>query len=195
MATLQSVLEDIRNLNKLSNSLLDLAKASSDPSSIHLQPLRIDEVLWETSEELTGVKNDYHVDIRFLKTIDDDRELMVFGNRHLLKTAFINLMDNGCKFSPDKTVNVSIDSQDQQISLAFSDKGIGIDKEDLANLTEPFFRAKNAGTFQGSGLGISLVYKIIRLHKGSLDFASTPNEGTTVTVSIPVMLLPGTRPA
>jgi len=187
VATLNSVLEDIRNLNKLSNSLLDLAKASSDLSAVHRQPLRIDEILWETGEELTGVKSDYNIDIQFIRPIEDDRELMVFCNRHLLKTALLNLMDNGCKFSPDKTVEVSLDMKDHQIILTFTDKGIGIDLEDLASISEPFFRAKNAGTILGSGLGLTLSARIIELHQGSLTIDSLPGKGTTVTVTIPVM--------
>ena len=99
-AILESVLEDIKNLNALSNGLLDLAKASSDISEIALLPLRIDEILWETRAELLERKKDYKVSIEFSKPIEDEKELTVLGNHHLLKTAIVNLMDNACKFSP-----------------------------------------------------------------------------------------------
>ena len=97
-AILESVLEDIRNLNTLSNGLLDLAKASSDISAITLHPLRIDEILWETRAELIERKRDYKILIEFSQPIDDENELIILGNHHLLKTAIVNLMDNACKF-------------------------------------------------------------------------------------------------
>ena len=105
---LESVLEDIKNLNALSNGLLDLAKASSDISAIVLHPLRIDEILWKARDELNEEKKAYNIAIKFSEPIEDEKELTVLGNDHLLKTAVINLMDNACKFSSDKSVEVEL---------------------------------------------------------------------------------------
>ncbi len=186
-AILESVLEDIKNLNELSNGLLDLAKASSDISAIALRTLRIDEILWETRAELIDRKKDYNISICFSEPIDDEKSLMVLGNHHLLKTAIINLMDNACKFSPDKSVEISLSVKDKYIVAEFADKGIGIDQADIEKIFQSFFRAKNAKNIFGNGLGLSLTDKIIHLHRGTIAIDSQLNKGTSVTICIPFL--------
>ena len=182
---LESVLEDIKNLNALSNGLLDLAKASSDISAISLHPLRIDEIIWETRSELTNNKKDYKIFIEFREPIDEEMQLTILGNEHLIKTAIINLMDNACKFSPDNSARVSLYIDKKSLITKISDNGSGIDTADLENIFHPFFRAKNTGSIPGNGLGLSLAKKIIELHKGTILVNSVLNEGTTVFVCLP----------
>jgi len=186
-AILESVLEDIKNLNALSNGLLDLAKASSDISAIALLPLRIDEILWETRAELIDRKKDYKISIEFIQPIDDENELIISGNHHLLKTAIANLMDNACKFSPNKSVEIFLSVKAECIVAEFTDKGIGVDPEDLDKIFHPFFRANNAKNISGNGLGLTLTERIIRIHRGTILIESQLQQGTTVTVSIPFL--------
>jgi signal transduction histidine kinase len=186
-AILESVLEDIKALNSLSNGLLDLAKASSDISAIAIHPLRIDEILWETREELIVRKNDYKISIQFSEPIEDEKELTVFGNDHLLKTAIVNLMDNACKFSSDKSVEIFLSVENMHFVAEFTDRGIGIDTDDMERIFQPFFRAPNAKNISGNGLGLSLTDKIIHLHHGTISIESQLNKGTIVTVRIPYL--------
>jgi len=183
---LHSVLEDIKNLNELSNGLLDLAKANSDVSDILLRNIRIDELLWEARSDLLSRKEDYKILIRFDTPIKDENLLMVFANEHLLKTAIINLMDNACKYSQDKKVEITIQISDRNIKIIFRDEGIGIDTEDLKKIFEPFFRAKNAKNRPGNGLGLALTRKIISIHSGIAEMDSVLNKGTTVSITLPL---------
>lgn len=187
-ATLESVLEDIKNLNAISNGLLDLAKASSDISAVALHALRIDEILWQTRAELMQRNKNYNISINFSHHIEDEKQLMVLGNDHLLKTAIANLMDNACKFSTNKSVEVLLSVKNHCIIAAFSDNGIGIEKTNMDNIFLPFFRAENAKNIPGNGLGLSLTDKIIRLHRGTLSIDSIINQGTTVTICIPCII-------
>ena len=182
---LESVLEDIKNLNALSNGLLDLAKASSDISAIALLPLRIDEILWETRAELIERKRDYKIAIEFSQPIDNENELIVLGNHHLLRTAIVNLMDNACKFSNDKSVKIYLSIKAKDIVAEFIDRGMGIDPTDMGSIFHPFFRAQNAKNVTGNGLGLSLTEKIIRIHRGKIAIESQLLKGTKVTISIP----------
>jgi len=184
-AILESVLEDIKNLNALSNGLLDLAKASSDISAIALHPLRIDEILWQTRTELIERKKDYIISIKFREPIEDEREITVIGNDHLLKTAIVNLMDNACKFSSDKSVEIVLSVRNNYIVTEFIDKGIGINEVDMENIFHPFYRATNAKNVPGNGLGLTLTDRIIRIHHGILSIDSKVNKGTIVIISIP----------
>lgn len=182
---LESVLEDIKNLNALSNGLLDLAKASSDISAISLHPLRIDEIIWGTRSELTNNKKDYRIFIEFKEPIDEEMQLTIMGNEHLIKTAIVNLMDNACKFSPDNSARISLYTEGKNIVTEISDNGPGIDPADLKNIFHPFFRAQNVRNIPGNGLGLSLSKKIIEIHKGSISINSLLNKGTTVIVCFP----------
>jgi len=186
-AILESVLEDIKNLNDLSNGLLDLAKASSDISAIALHPLRIDEILWETRAELIERKRDYKISIEFSQPIDDENELIILGNHHLLKTAIANLMDNACKFSSDKSAEIFLSVKSQNFVAEFKDKGMGIDPKDMDKIFHPFFRATNVKNIYGNGLGLTLTEKIISIHRGEISVESHLCEGTIVTVNIPFL--------
>jgi signal transduction histidine kinase len=182
---LESVLEDIKNLNLLINGLLDMAKVSSDISTITFQKLRFDEILWETRGELIQRKKEYDITINFSNSINDEEKLKVSGNKYLLKIAILNLMDNGCKFSPDKSVKVYLSASDKDIHVEFRDQGIGISADELEKIFHPFFRASNAKSIIGYGIGLSLTDKIIILHKGKITVDSKLNEGTIITISIP----------
>jgi len=184
---LQSVLEDIKNLNELSNGLLDLAKVSSDVSDISLRDLRVDELLWQTRSELLSRKMDYKILIHFDEPIEDESNLVVPANEHLLKIAFVNLMDNACKYSQTKEVEINLRIVGRNIQIDFQDKGIGIDSDDIKNIFEPFFRAKNAKTIPGNGLGLSLTQKIISIHKGKIEINSVLNTGTSISVFLPLL--------
>jgi signal transduction histidine kinase len=186
-AVLESVLEDINNLNALSNGLLDLAKASSDISAIALHPLRIDEILWITRAKLMERNKIYNISIKFNELIEDENELTVLGNEHLLKTAIINLMDNACKFSSNNSADVSLTVEGKFIVVEIIDSGIGIDKADIENIFHPFFRANNAKNIFGNGLGLSLTDKIIKLHHGTIKIESQLQVGTKVMVVIPYL--------
>lgn len=179
------ILQDARRLVKLSNGLLDLAKASYDQSEIAFKELRLDELILDTRQNVLKSNPGYKVNIIFEREIEDDDFISVLGNEYLLKVAFTNLIENGCKFSDDKQSAISISFYERNVIIRFSDTGIGIAPEELANIFTPFFRGSNQKYTDGNGIGLSLTDKIIRLHKGSLSVASRLREGTTFTIELP----------
>jgi signal transduction histidine kinase len=179
------ILQDAHRLVKLSNGLLDLAKASYDKAEIAFKEVRLDELLLDTRQAVLKSNPDYGVNIIFEREIEEDDFISVFGNEYLLKVAFTNLIDNGCKFSDDRQSTVAISFHAKNVILRFSDTGIGISSEDIANIFTPFYRGANKKYAEGHGIGLSLTDKIIHLHQGSLSVASRVSEGTTFTVELP----------
>ncbi len=118
--------------------------------------------------------------------VEDVKDHKVLCNQNLLKTALINILDNACKFSSNKPVQIKVRSNNGHIILNVIDHGVGIDVSDLDKIATPFYRGANVINVKGSGVGLSLSAKIIELHKGTLSINSVLNRGTTVTVSIPV---------
>ncbi|MGV2479920.1 UNVERIFIED_CONTAM: HAMP domain-containing histidine kinase, partial [Salmonella enterica subsp. enterica serovar Weltevreden] len=121
----------------------------------------------------------------FEHDFESDHEISVKGNEYLLKTAFCNLFDNGCKFSKDHQSTVSVSFQTDKILLMFTDKGIGITEEDFQHIFTPFYRGENKAFADGNGIGLSLTQKIIQLHQGKITVISAPAAGTVFTVELP----------
>ena len=181
---ISNALKDAKKLVKLSNSLLDLAKANYDPSEIAFRQVRIDEILLDAQLQVQKSDPNYNIAIHFENDFEDDDQITISGNEYLLKVAFVNLFENGCKFSQNKQSKVIITLLKEKIILQFVDNGIGISEEDLKDIFKPFYRGSNKVYADGNGIGLSLTQKIILLHKGTISIASDQKSGTVFTVEL-----------
>jgi signal transduction histidine kinase len=184
---LHSVLEDIKNLNLVSNRLLLLAQTSSRTSGTDFRPLRIDDIIWLSAAELRKRNPDYRISVELDEALVDDEQLTIAGNELLLKTLVTNVLDNGCKYSADHSVVVNIKPRTNTVMLIVRDHGIGIEADDLQHVFEPFYRGKNAVSVRGHGIGLSLVDRIVKLHEGTIRMISKPGEGTTLIITFPFL--------
>jgi len=183
--TLKSVLIEGEKLSQLTTGLLNLARVSFDDSQLIIEDVRIDELLWETKELLLSQNKDFNIHIEYLEMPEDPDKLIIKGNKQLLQVALGNIMENACKFSDNKTVKAILKFNPENIHITIIDRGIGIPTDDLKNIFEPFYRATNARSYSGSGVGLSLTQKIIKLHKGNIEISSVLNEGTKVEIKFP----------
>ena len=179
---LKSLLEDTRKLGALSTQLLLLAQTSSinHPHSFAL--LRIDELLWDAKEDLIRAHTAYIINIQFDLGLNDEA-LLIRCDGQLVKTVFINLMDNGCKYSPDRTVLVTLKSVDGGPQIEFENRGIGVAADEVTTIFDPFIRGTNTGNIKGYGIGLSLASQIMKLHGGAIRL-ELPLEGVTRFVTI-----------
>jgi len=174
----ENALTDARKIEKLSNGLMDLARASYHTDQIKMIPVRLDEILLDASAMLMKAHGDYNVDLIFGDDTDDDRMVTINGNEYLLRTAFVNLMENNCKFSNNHSSTVYISFAYNKVIVCFSDTGIGISQEDLEQIFKPFFRGENRHFSSGNGIGMALVERIVKLHGGTISVSSQQGEGT-----------------
>lgn len=182
--TLQLISKDIKNLRTLTNNLLELA--NNDETLLqHFEEVRIDEILWSIRDEMVKQKPEYTIHINFEKLMDSEKYIICKGITKLLETAFINIIDNACKFSDNKSVEIKITSDKTNIILFFTDKGIGMPESYLKHVFEPFYRGSNTMGIHGNGIGLSLVHRIVKLHSGKIFIRSKLNEGTTVELVLP----------
>lgn len=182
---IDNALKDARKIERLSIGLLDLAKANHTIDQITIHPVRLDELLIDACRIIARVNPEYKIDMIFENESDDDKSLTINGNEYLLRTSFVNLIDNNCKFSPDKSCIVKIYIQKEEVIISFSDKGIGIPKEDIEYIYTPFYRGKNKEYSTGNGIGLAFVKQIIELHHGNITIQSAINEGTCFKVTLP----------
>lgn len=183
--TLRLILQDAQRLSRLSTDLLDLAKTAYDPSGIQFSPLRPDEVLLDARQAILKANPGYRVLLHFEKEMEEGDCITVTGNEYLLRVAFSNLIENACKFSPDKQCCITIRFIADRIVLEFRDNGIGIPPEDLENIFTPFFRGANKRYAPGNGIGLSLTQRIVTLHRGNLTVTNRAGSGTAFTISLP----------
>jgi two-component system, OmpR family, sensor histidine kinase ArlS len=182
---IESALGDTKKLVRLSNSLLDLAKASYDTNEISFKPVRIDEILLDARQLVLQANPRFKIAIQFEEDLNEAQEISINGNEYLLKTAFFNLLENGCKYSKDKQCCVFISFYEKLIVLKFSDIGIGIPEEEIEHIFKPFFRGSNQEFSEGNGIGLALVLKIIKLHQGRIDVQSTLEKGSVFKIVLP----------
>jgi len=105
------------------------------------------------------------------------------------RQVLINLLSNAIKFSHEGgTVTVTLKRQGAMLNIGVTDKGIGMDHDAVSRIGEPFFQVQDglARRYEGTGLGLSIVKGLVDLHGGSLRAVSTPGEGTTVSVLLPL---------
>lgn len=176
--TLINAKSDAGRMIQLLNGLLDLAKASYDESKISMTNIRIDEVLLDARESVLKGHSNYNINLQFNLEAEDLEKLQIRGNEYLLKTAFANLLDNNCKFSNDHLSTVHISFDNDHIVLCFSDTGVGIPAEDLEHIFVPFYRGSNKTYTTGNGIGMTLVKRVVLLHKGTISVDSEVGKGT-----------------
>lgn len=183
--TLQSVLEDTRQLNRLSNGLLALAKVGMDESAVKLGEVQLDEVFWQVRSELLKAYPHYAIEVDTTQISEEKTHLAVWGNEALIRIALTNLLENGCKFSADDTVNVRFVTIPDIFQISFQNTGAVIPKEELPQIFKPFRRGSNARKAAGHGIGLSLTARIIKLHHGTLSVESSEGQGTIFAIQLP----------
>ncbi|MFA5327600.1 MAG: HAMP domain-containing sensor histidine kinase [Prolixibacteraceae bacterium] len=168
--------DDLRKLNQLINSLLELAHLNRD-NSIHQSVIRVDELIFNSIQDIK-TKYPGRKILPKIEYSENEQDLFITGNAGLLEIAFKNLIDNACKFSNDD-VHIAVSFTDEQVIVAFSDRGIGIPDSEIKRIFKAFNRGTNAKFIGGFGIGLSLVAKIVELHHAEFNVSSVENKGTS----------------
>ncbi len=183
---LLSVYDDVKNLNRLTRSLLELAKASGTTDGMELSLVRIDEILMKLPVELRKTNELFKVELHFDTFPEDEDKLLVFGNADLLESAVKNIVLNACKYSDDHTANVGLNFSDYELRIVVTDQGPGIKQEEHTLVFQPFFRSNHESSTEGFGLGLSLASRIIKLHKGNIHLSNNEPNGSVFTIALPI---------
>ncbi|MFD2572968.1 sensor histidine kinase [Spirosoma soli] len=186
--TLQSLQEDTRTLTQLTTTLLELANVSIQTSNMPLEPVRIDELLWEVKTQYQEWHPGAQVELNFTDFPDDEEALLTQGNRPSLRVLLMNLVDNACKFSPAKTAQIGFCAKGGTITVTVFNEGKPIPAADIPHIFEPFFRSNaTAQSSRGHGVGLAVVAQITQIHQGNISVRST-TKGTTFTLTLTSLL-------
>ena len=180
--SLKALQEDTRSLTQLTNTLLNLANTVVSSETMQRLPIRVDELLWEAKSQLQKWHDDYNIQIDFNDFPEEEDALIMLGNEASLKVALMNLMDNACKFSENRTVLINFMASTEEISISFFNNGPIIPATDLPYIFHPFYRSNStAKATKGHGVGLAIVSQIVKLHNGTVNVVSNET-GTTFTL-------------
>jgi signal transduction histidine kinase len=182
---LTRLVDDLKKLNGLLNSLLELAQINRD-NNILLEKVRIDEIIYNAIHQVKTKYQGRKI-IPKIRYPENENDLLINGNSGMLTIAFKNLIDNACKFS-NEDVFLEILILDNSINIIISDKGIGIPSDELEGIYRPFKRGSNVKFKGGFGIGLALVAKIIEIHGAILRVYSIENEGTRIELLFKKMI-------
>lgn len=178
--SLEIIAYEAERLNALVNNLLSIARIEPEHNSLENESLRIGHLLEEV-KQFAG----YHWPdrkIAWSPLTDHELERSIYGNFPLLRSALCNIIDNACKYGGGDPVEVQVSIVGNRFHFTVRDRGIGIPSNEMPLVLQPLYRCTNARAFRGQGIGLPLVDRIIKLHKGELDIRSHDAEGTVVRV-------------
>ena len=184
-SVLNSSLNEIIIIEKTINDLLFLAKNEKDILIDNQEDIYFDEIIDESINEVKSFAKLNQIEINFI--LEDTIEYKGYSN--LLKIALKNVLKNAIQFShKNSQIIVKSYKKGSFFEISVQDFGIGIEKNEQIKIFEKFYRTdksrnKNSG---GTGLGMSILKKIVDIHKGTINIHSKENIGTTITISFPI---------
>lgn len=174
--SLQYILEEIERIDYIVKGLMDFAS----PTKLHLELQSLTPVLQSVLTLMEANLTHHQIEL----SLDLAPDLPDFNfDTDKIKQAFMNVVLNAMEAMPQGgTLTISTFQENERVCIRICDTGIGISEEDVEHLFEPFFTRKTKGT----GLGLANVKRIVEEHGGTVDIESVHNEGTTVSLWIPL---------
>jgi PAS domain S-box-containing protein len=168
-----------QEIDRLNSIVVDFLFAVR-PMDITLILDRAEEVVQEVVELMSHEAEDQHISI-VTKIEPNLPDVMI--DRKNLKQALLNIVKNAMAAMPDGGVlTISVFVRNDELQIAVSDTGIGIPEELMAKIFEPYFTTKESGT----GLGLTITFKIVKEHNGEITVESAPSKGSTFTIHLPL---------
>lgn len=180
--------EQTRHMLDEVTSLLDAAKLESGKLLLQKAPFDLAKVIQEKMDTFTAQATLKKVTLQ--KDINGTLPFMK-GDSYRIGQVITNLLSNSLKFTPSGgTITISAQQQDQQLVLQVHDTGSGIPVEKQQALFSKFYQAAPSGSFSsnnvGTGLGLYISKGIVQAHGGTIELASAPQKGATVTIHLPL---------
>jgi PAS domain S-box-containing protein len=174
-----------QHLLQLINDILDLSKAEAGHLVLHEEDVDLEAAIGTCRRMLAATAEERRVAI---ECYVEPEAAGLRGDETRIRQIVLNLLSNAVKFTPQGgRIRVEAIAEGETVVLRISDTGIGIARQDIAKVLTPFGQVESAlsRANAGTGLGLPLTKRMVELHGGTLEIASEPGEGTTVTVRLP----------
>lgn len=178
--TIRMITEQNERLTRLVGTLLDMSELQTVERSDNVELYSLAEEVMTDLEPLAQEKN--------VGLLVDGDEIYMRGSDILLYRMMYNLVENAIKYNKqDGKVEVLLNKRNDHVVIEIKDTGKGISEKDRERIFEPFFRVDKSRSRElgGVGLGLALVYEIVRLHEGTISVSKSDSDGTTFEVIMP----------
>jgi signal transduction histidine kinase len=172
--------EEADRLSLLIENVLESARLQSKTLQLRFQPLRLDAVLRDVVLRVRARHKNLEVSTEL------DSVSPVYGDGVRLAQVFDNLFTNAIKYAPGAPIVILLRQVDENVLISFIDRGPGIPADSLHLIFERFYRVRGEKTVTGTGLGLFICKQIIQAHRGKIWAESTPGQGTTFYIELPV---------
>ena len=177
------ILSETERLSSMVEELLDFSRIQNGRFTMNFGKV---DIVAELSDAVLMFSERARRDNRTLEYTEPEGFAVMQADRNRLRQVFVNIIDNALKYSDSgDTVTVTANLLPGSFVVSVADTGIGISPEDLPKVKTKFYKANS--TRRGSGIGLAVADEIVHMHGGSLDIASKLGEGTTVTITLPLL--------
>lgn len=172
-------------LLRLVNTLLDFSRIEADKVRAQYFPVNLSDVTADIASTFrAAVENaglQFNVNCK-------DLSMAAYVDRDMWEKVILNLLSNAFKYTLEGSISVILEESDQHAILLVRDTGVGIPVSELPNMFERFHRVKQSKgrSFEGTGIGLSLVRELVQLHNGDISVESEEGKGSTFVVKIPL---------
>jgi len=172
-------------LLKLVNNLLDFSRIEANRVQASFRPINLVNLTADLASSFRSLieRGGLQLTVSCLPLPS-----VVYADAEMWEKIVLNLLSNAFKYTLQGGIRVELRAEDNWAVLRVTDTGIGIPANELPHMFERFHRVANAGgrTYEGSGIGLSLVHELVRLHQGTITVTSVEGEGSTFTVRLPL---------
>jgi heavy metal sensor kinase len=180
--TLRSTIEEVDRITQLVEGLLLLARSEAGVLRLDNHQVELVQLAEEVLSQFEALADSRSINLSFGPVAP----VFVVGDWEYLRSLLSNLVENGLKYTePGGRVTLSVQRLGPWASLEISDTGIGISKDEQERIFQPFYRAPEALSQNGAGLGLSIAQSIAKAHGGTIEVESTPDNGSTFRAKIP----------
>ncbi|HUU66572.1 MAG TPA: ATP-binding protein [Methyloceanibacter sp.] len=183
--SMERIVEQAKHLSVLVNDLLFIARQGAGAAKLNLQPIDLTALVGKVCGDAKVIAHSKAIDIALANGSTHE---MVRGDPARLRQLLLVLLDNAVRYSKAKgAIEVAVERADGEVMVHVSDRGVGIEPDELEGIFERFRRGGNASEMneEGMGLGLPLAKAIVEAHKGRIEMQSRMGKGTTVTVVLP----------
>lgn len=181
---LSMVQSSANHLLNLINDILDISKIESDKIELTIEEINVQDLISEVLSTLQPMVSKKKIEIES----DYDGNMFISSDKRRVKQILMNLVSNAVKFTEKGKISICAKGGSGNILINVSDTGIGIKKEEMKKLFQPFQQIDMSSTkqYEGTGLGLYLCKKLISLLKGTINVESEFGKGSTFTVTFPI---------
>lgn len=177
---LDIIIHESTRLSQLASNVLNLSKIEN--LNI-LSDMQVFDLTEEVRQSILLLESKWQK--KLLELIIDMEDMEYYGSRNLLNQVWINLIDNAVKFSPEKgKIKIKLHRFGGSAVFQILDNGCGMSGETAQHIFDRFYQGEASHTTEGNGIGLTVVEKIVRLHKGNITLSSEEGIGSTFVVTL-----------